>query len=85
MGKQGRIVVPAEIRAELGFEEGVRLVARVIDGELRILTYRANLERVRRQVREHIPAGSNIVDELIADRRAEAFREEAKEDGRDRP
>ena len=70
----------AEIRAELGFEEGVRLVARVIDGELRILTYRANLERVREQIREYIPADRSLVYELIADRRAEAFRDDAKED-----
>jgi bifunctional DNA-binding transcriptional regulator/antitoxin component of YhaV-PrlF toxin-antitoxin module len=74
--------VPADIRAELGFDEGVRLVARVIDGELRILTYRANLERVRRELRRHIPADRSLVDELIADRRAEAFREEAKDDDR---
>ncbi len=81
MGKQGRIVVPADIRAELGLDEGVRLVARVIDGELRILTYRANLERIRRRIREHIPADRGLVDELIADRRAEAALEEAKDAG----
>ena len=80
MGKQGRIVVPADIRSELGFEEGVRLVARVIDGELRILTYQANLERIRERVRARGGATGNVVDELIADRRAEAIREEAKED-----
>ncbi|MCW2921239.1 MAG: AbrB family transcriptional regulator [Thermoleophilia bacterium] len=79
MGKQGRIVVPAEIRSELGFDEGVRLVARVIDGELRILTYRANLERIRQRVRDRNPDGTNMVEELIADRRAEAAREEAKD------
>jgi AbrB family looped-hinge helix DNA binding protein len=78
MGKQGRIVVPAELRRELGLEEGARLVARVEDGELRISTMRANLERARRIVRQYVPEGVSLVDELIAERREDARREAKK-------
>jgi bifunctional DNA-binding transcriptional regulator/antitoxin component of YhaV-PrlF toxin-antitoxin module len=72
MGQQGRIVVPAELCARLGFSEGARLIARVEDGELRISTYRANLERARRVVRARVPAGVSLVEELLAERRRDA-------------
>lgn len=78
MGKQGRIVVPAELRRELGFEEGARLVGRVEDGELRITTYRANLERVRGEVRALVPEGRDLVAELLEERRRDAAREAAE-------
>jgi AbrB family looped-hinge helix DNA binding protein len=78
MGGQGRIVVPAAMRAELGFEEGDRLIARVEGGELRIATFRANLERIRQLVREHIPTDRDLVAELVAERRRESAREDAE-------
>ncbi len=78
MGKQGRIVVPAEIRESLGLSEGDRLIARVEDGALYLATVRANLDRARRIVRQHVAADRSLVDELIADRRAEANREDAR-------
>ena len=72
MGRHGEIVVPAELVAELGFSEGSRLVCRVEDGELRITTFRARLERARGIVRDHVPDGVSLVDELLAERRADA-------------
>ena len=78
MGRQGRIVVPAELRSQLGFGEGDRLIARIEDGELRISTIRANLERARRIVQRYVPADRDLVAELIAERRADAAREESQ-------
>jgi bifunctional DNA-binding transcriptional regulator/antitoxin component of YhaV-PrlF toxin-antitoxin module len=78
MGGQGRIVVPAALRAELGFDEGVQLIARIEDGELCIATFRANLERIRNLVREHVPADRDLVAELVAERRREAAQEDAE-------
>ncbi len=78
MGRQGRIVVPAELRSQLGFGEGDRLIARIEDGELRISTIRANLERARRIVRQYVPDGTDLVGELIAERRADAARENSR-------
>lgn len=75
MGKQGRIVIPAGFRRELALEEGDRLVLRVIDGEIRIMSVREGIRKAQQLVRQHVHPGVSMVDELIAERRAEAARE----------
>lgn len=74
IGPQGRIVVPARVRRELGLVEGSTLAIRT-DGHRVILEPRDEvLRRVRkRYVRAR--GGSRLSDELIADRRREARRE----------
>jgi AbrB family looped-hinge helix DNA binding protein len=79
VGRQGRIVIPAQIRAQLGLEEGSRLNARVEDDRLVLETPLAALERLRREFRAGA-AGRDLVAELIAERRAEARREEEELD-----
>jgi AbrB family looped-hinge helix DNA binding protein len=74
IGRQGRIVIPAEIREELGLKEGERLNARVEDDRLVLESRLAALERLRRRFREGA-RGRDLVAELIAERRAEARRE----------
>jgi AbrB family looped-hinge helix DNA binding protein len=78
LGSGGRLVIPAEIRQELGLKEGDRLVMRVEDGELRIMRYAEVIRRVQESMRPYIVPGKSIVDELIAERRAEVAREEAE-------
>ncbi len=75
MGRQGRIVVPVELRELLGFKEGDRLVARVVDGELRILTFRANLRRIQREIQSEKPADRDLMAEFYAERRRDAAME----------
>lgn len=41
-------------------------------------TRRAAIRRIQEELRQFIPEGVSLVDELIADRRAEAAREEAE-------
>lgn len=75
VGRQGRIVIPVEIREELGLKEGERLNARIEDERLVLEGRLAAFERLRREFREG--AGDrDLVAELIAERRAEARREE---------
>lgn len=76
MGRQGRIVVPAELRSQLGFGEGDRLIARIEDGELRISTIRANLERARAMLRERAPRDRDLLAEFFAQRRRDAAQEQ---------
>jgi AbrB family looped-hinge helix DNA binding protein len=78
MGSGGRLVIPAEIRRELGLKEGEPVVMRVEDGELRILSFREVLRRVQESMRPYIVPGQSVVDELIAERRAENARDEAE-------
>lgn len=68
----GRLQVPADIRRALGLSDGDTVTMRVVDGELRVLPYRSAIKRVQEQLREYIPEGVSLSDELIAERRAAA-------------
>jgi AbrB family looped-hinge helix DNA binding protein len=78
IGAGGRIVIPAEMRAAMGVAEGDMVIARVIDGEFRLLSQQAALRRAQRLVRQFVPSGVNLVDQLLEDRRAEAKKETGK-------
>jgi bifunctional DNA-binding transcriptional regulator/antitoxin component of YhaV-PrlF toxin-antitoxin module len=66
-------VVPAELRRELGFEEGTELAVRS-DGRRLILEPRSEvLRRLRRRFSDIDDV--SLADELAADRAAEARRE----------
>ena len=76
MGPQGRLVVPVELRRQLGLEEGSELAIRS-DGHRLILEPRT--EVLRRLRRRFALAGDvSLVDELMADREEEARREAAE-------
>jgi AbrB family looped-hinge helix DNA binding protein len=74
MGQQGRLVIPAEVRAVLGLAPGDRL-------HLRLAGRRLVLERPLDAVEELrglasvVPAGRSLVEELLAERRAAATTE----------
>lgn len=73
----GRVVVPAEVRRALGVREGETLVGEMRDGEFVLTTRRARLDAAVRHFQKFCPPGSpSLADELIAERRAEAAREE---------
>ena len=72
----GRIVIPAAMRSAMLIDESGHLTARVVDGELRVLAPKAALFRLRGMMRDKIPDDTSVVDELIAERRAEARAEE---------
>lgn len=71
----GRLQIPAEIRKQLGLEDGDHLTLKVVDGELRVRSVRETIRRAQEMVRRHVPEGVSLVDELIAERRAEAASE----------
>jgi len=51
------------------------VLAEVVDGELRLVSAPVALEQVRRLVRKQDTGRGSVVDEFIAERRAEAARE----------
>ncbi|MCY3828158.1 MAG: AbrB/MazE/SpoVT family DNA-binding domain-containing protein [Rhodospirillaceae bacterium] len=77
MGAGGRVVIPAAVRDALGFAEGEPLVLTVDDGTVRIETYARSVERLRAQVRAMIRPTGDLVDRFLADKRAEAAREDS--------
>ena len=68
----GRVVVPAGFRKSLGIDTGQELVMSMDDGFVRLQTIDAALERVRAIARRRRRSNASVVDEFIAERRAEA-------------
>jgi antitoxin component of MazEF toxin-antitoxin module len=73
----GTLPLPPEIVAVLNAEPGRRVFAKIDDGRLILMSPEAALAEAQALVRKYVPAGRSLSDELIADRRAEAAREEA--------
>jgi AbrB family looped-hinge helix DNA binding protein len=82
LSPNGRIVIPAAIRQELGFAPGDTLLMDVEDGVLRIESYPARIRRIQREFAKYVRPGILASDELIAERRQE-FRREEEEMARD--
>jgi AbrB family looped-hinge helix DNA binding protein len=76
VGPGGRVLVPADVRDELGVKEGDYLLASICEGELRLIPIAASVRRAQARLRKYIPdGGPSAVDELIAERRRENARD----------
>ena len=74
--KGGKIVIPAELRREFGFTDGDTLVFESEGGRLVLKAYAQVVRDVQAEFKAMVPAGNrSMVDELLAERRAEAARE----------
>lgn len=68
----GRIVIPAHIRTQLGLQGGEKLVARLVDGALVLEPIAVSIARAQAAVRKYISTDAALVDELILERRKSA-------------
>ncbi len=68
MAANGRLVIPASMRAEIGLQEGGDLVARVEDGVVVLEPIGMAVRRAQSLVRRYVPAGTSLVEEVIAER-----------------
>jgi bifunctional DNA-binding transcriptional regulator/antitoxin component of YhaV-PrlF toxin-antitoxin module len=73
---EGGVTIPASIRQAAGIDAGVPLVAYLEDGRVMIETREQLADRIRREVAAAWTGEGSAVEELIADRRAEASRED---------
>lgn len=73
--EDGRIIIPLAAIEELGIPPSDRVSASVVNGEIVVNSLDAALKRMQAEVRRRVPEGVSLVDELIAERRAEAARE----------
>jgi AbrB family looped-hinge helix DNA binding protein len=78
LGSGGRIVVPAELRQRMGWKQDDALRFRVVDGHVEIESVMEGIRRAQRIFAEHDQGGGSLVDELIADRRAENAKDVAE-------
>ncbi len=70
------MTIPAQVRRAVGIDVGMPLVIYVEDGRIVIETREQLAHRIRRDVAAAWTGAGSVVDELIADRRAEAARED---------
>jgi AbrB family looped-hinge helix DNA binding protein len=76
LAKNGRLSIPARQRRSLNLENGGLMVAEVQDGELRLRPARAVLADLRERVSADLARSGDTVTQFIADRRAEATRDD---------
>lgn len=72
MGDRGRLVVPLELRQHAGLTEGTALILVETDLGIVVMTREQAREQVRRQL-----VGTDLVAELLAERRRAAEAEDA--------
>lgn len=75
LGQQGRLVIPAEVRAALGLRPGDRLHMHVVGGGRLVLERPQDAMVELRGLGASVPQGRSLVEELLADRRAAAAAE----------
>jgi len=76
LSANGSILIPAAIRAEMGFAPGDLLMMDVEDGVLLVESFDVRLARVQDELVKLVGPDRMLSDELIAERREEACREE---------
>ena len=75
VGPQGRVVIPAEMRRAWNLEPGETLIARLENDRVTLERPEQALERVFDPYADLV-GGSSMADELIAERRLAAQRED---------
>lgn len=73
---QGRVTIPAALRRQAGIEVGDTVIVHVEDGRVVVETRDQLAARTRRDVAAAGVRGS-VVDELLAERRADSARDRA--------
>jgi bifunctional DNA-binding transcriptional regulator/antitoxin component of YhaV-PrlF toxin-antitoxin module len=71
----GRLQLPVEMRRALAIGDGDTVLLEMVDGEIHVRPLRDAVARVQARLRDYIPSGVSLSDELIADRRAQSDRE----------
>ena len=76
LGPDGRVLIPADWRQAMELKENDTLVAYLEDGELKLHGSQVGVRKTQALARKLLRPGPSLVDELIADRREEARRED---------
>jgi bifunctional DNA-binding transcriptional regulator/antitoxin component of YhaV-PrlF toxin-antitoxin module len=75
VGKGGRIELPAAFLEVLGVGAGDQVQLMLDENAIRIMNRTGALRELQDHVRRYVPEDVSLVDELLADRRAESSRE----------
>ena len=75
MTKEGRVLIPAELRKALALKPDEPLSVYEKDGEIRIVSRVEALRRMQQRLAKYRRPGEDVVDELIRERRQAAAHE----------
>jgi bifunctional DNA-binding transcriptional regulator/antitoxin component of YhaV-PrlF toxin-antitoxin module len=75
LNDEGRIVIPAACRRQVGLQTGKDVLLKITPDGLLLYTQEQSLKRLQDWVAKGVAPGISLVDELIAERRAEAATE----------
>ena len=70
VGPDGRVVIPQDMRAAMLLGEDGHVTARVVRGELRLISRPAAIERTQAEMAALKQPGESVVDAFLAERRA---------------
>ncbi len=76
VGKGGTIRFPAEFLETMDVAEGDQVQLALAGEDVRVLSRAAAIRELQKNVRRHVPEGVSLVDELLAERRAETARDD---------
>jgi antitoxin PrlF len=74
IGDGGRLVIPAKYRKALGLKSGDEVVLLLEEREIRIVSTHQAIKQAQTLVRRYVPKGRSLSEELIQERREEAYR-----------
>lgn len=75
LSKEGRVLIPAEMRQALGLQAEEPLRLDIVDGELRIVSRREGIRRAQAILAKYKRPGEDMVEDFIREKRAEASQE----------
>lgn len=75
VAENGRMNLPADVRRALGLNGAGRVILTQDENGVMLTTSDHALKRIRALAAPFKPEGRSVVEELLADRREEAFRE----------
>lgn len=78
IGSSGQITIPDAVIKALSLKEGDVLIVTAEDDEIRLMTIPTAVRKAQAIVRQYVPAGVSLVDELLEDRRREVEREQSE-------
>jgi hypothetical protein len=78
LGKDGRLVIPAAARALMALDDDGQVTATLEDGTLKITSPKTAWRRIDEIMKPFRDPSRSIVDEFIAEKRAEQAREDAE-------
>lgn len=80
VARDGRLIPPEDLARELDLKPGDSITVDREDGKLVLKTRLQAISEIQARVRASLPPGytGSLVDELIAERRAEGAREDAE-------